>query len=88
MFQLLDHCKIDEIKEFIDISVSPFHFTNMSSKYIANLAASDVTDALRKHCIQRVRITLLAARFAIFLLNMLAKLKGETEKSTYTSISL
>ena len=51
MFQLLDHCKIDEIKEFIDIYVSPFHFTNMSSKYIANLAASDVT---LTHCANTV----------------------------------
>ena len=36
---------------------------------------------------QRVRVTLLAARFAIFLLDVLAKLKGDTEISTNTLIS-
>ena len=35
---------------------------------------------------QLVRVTLLAARFAIFLLDMLAKLKRDTKISTYTSI--
>ena len=36
---------------------------------------------------QHVRVTLLAARFAILLLDMLAKLKGDTEISTNTSMS-
>ena len=43
MFQLLDHFAIGEIEVFVDISVSPIIFTNMSSKYIANLAAGNVT---------------------------------------------
>ena len=32
-----------QIEIFVNISVSPFNFANMSSKYIANLAASNVT---------------------------------------------
>ena len=43
MFWLFDHFEIGEIYVFVDISVSPFNFVNMSSKYIANLAASNVT---------------------------------------------
>ena len=35
---------------------------------------------------QRVRVTFLAARFATFLLDMLANLKEDTKISTYTSI--
>ena len=35
---------------------------------------------------QLARVTLLAARFAIYLLDMLAKLKVETEISTNASI--
>ena len=53
MFSLLDHLKIGEIEEFVDISVSPLNFAKMSSKYIENLVASNVTDALRKHYIQQ-----------------------------------
>ena len=43
----MDHFEIGKIEAFFDISVSPFNFANISSKYIANLAASNVTDALR-----------------------------------------
>ena len=35
-----------EIEVFVGISTSPFNFANMSSKYIANLAASTVTHTL------------------------------------------
>ena len=36
---------------------------------------------------QRIRVELLAARFVIYLLDMLAKLKGNIEISTNTPIS-
>ena len=39
---MLDHFEIGEIKVFVDISVSLFNF-DMTSKYIAIRAASDVT---------------------------------------------
>ena len=39
----MDHFEIGEIEVFVDISVSPFNFACMSSKNIANLAASNAT---------------------------------------------
>ena len=42
MFVLLDYLEIGEIDVFVDISISPCNFANMSSNYIANLAASNV----------------------------------------------
>ena len=42
MLLLLDHFEIGEIEVFVDISVTPFYFANMSKK-IANLAACNVT---------------------------------------------
>ena len=52
MFSLLDHFEICEIYVFVDISVSPFIFANMSSKYIANLAASNVTLTRHENTVQ------------------------------------
>ena len=49
MFYLLYHFEICEIWVFVDISISPFNFANMWSKYIMNPAASNVTDMFRKH---------------------------------------
>ena len=43
MFYLLYRFKIGKIWVFVDIFISPFNFANMSSKYITNLAASNVT---------------------------------------------
>ena len=59
MFQLLNHFEIGEIEVFGNISVSPFNFANISSKHIANLAASNVPNALRKHCTYSVFCNLL-----------------------------
>ena len=45
------HLKIGEIWVFVDISISPFNFANMSSKYITNLSASNVAlQTLHKVC--------------------------------------
>ena len=40
MFYLLDYFKIGV---FVDVYLSPFNFANMLSKYITNLAPSNVT---------------------------------------------
>ena len=39
----MGYFEIGETEVFVDISVSPFNCANMSSKYIANLTASNVT---------------------------------------------
>ena len=39
----MDHFEIGEIEVLNDISISPFNFANMSSKNIANPAASNAT---------------------------------------------
>ena len=43
MYYLLNHFEIGDIYVFVDISLSPFNFASVSSKYMANLVASDVT---------------------------------------------
>ena len=57
---LLNHFEIGEIEVFVDISVSPFNFANMSSKDIANLAASNV---ILTHCAN----TVLTQYYYVFL---------------------
>ena len=41
-----DATNYQEIRVFLDISISPVNFANMSNKYITNLASSNVTLAL------------------------------------------
>ena len=43
LFYSLDHIEIGELGVFLIISLSPFYFASLSSKYRANLAAIDVT---------------------------------------------
>ena len=43
MFKSFDHLEIGEILLFVYISLSPYNFANVWSKYVANLAASRVT---------------------------------------------
>ena len=59
------------------------------SKAILARKARTKSDIERHNAVfeQRVRVTLPAARFAIYLLDMLAKLKGDADISTNTSIS-
>lgn len=40
---LIGHFEIGKIEAYVDISAYPFNFSNMSSKFIANLATSRVT---------------------------------------------
>ena len=42
-FDLIVHIEIGELEVFLDISISPFNIAFVSSKYMAILAASDVT---------------------------------------------
>ena len=42
-FDLIVHIEIGELGVFLDIVISPFNIASVSSKYMAILAASDVT---------------------------------------------
>ena len=42
-FDLIVHIEIGELEAFLDISISPFNIAFVSSKYMAILAAIDVT---------------------------------------------
>ena len=42
-FDLIVHIELGEFEVFLDISIFPFNIAFLSSKYMAILAASDVT---------------------------------------------